>query len=49
MPKHDRLLATSWRFEQNKGNANTKKAFQESKIAVNILINPLLFIKKVFD
>lgn len=31
----DRLLATSWRFEQNKGNTNTKRLQQEAQIAVS--------------
>ena len=31
---NDRMMATSWRFERNHGNPNSKKANQEAKIAV---------------
>lgn len=34
----DRLMATSWRFEVNKGNPNAKRFQQDALVAVCILI-----------
>jgi hypothetical protein len=34
----DRLLATSWRYEMNKGNPNGLRFQQEALIAVNFIL-----------
>ena len=39
----DRLMATSFRFEQNKGNAGSKRHDQEVKIAVNYIFYYIFF------
>jgi hypothetical protein len=35
----DRLMATAFRFEINKGNTNSKRHAQDLKIAVRIFLN----------